>query len=151
MPRRLTDWIATLAMLALVPILLFAMASVALAARQTSSVWIVELAPDARASLQINRPFTVGYSSRERDPWAVAECRPNATTVYSGTYGDGTIWSSVRPLAPGQTSEPTFTLGESVNPIWTGGGADCTVTLVSFSRDLSRRTVLATTIFAAAP
>jgi hypothetical protein len=42
-------------------------------------------------------------------------------------------------------------MGESVHPVWTGGGADCTVSLVKFSNDLRRMTVLATTTFVASP
>lgn len=150
MQRRLTDWLATAAMLAFVPTLLFIMAGAVLAARPTSSVWIYELAT-SRSSLALGGAVTVGYVSREREPWVVAECRPNASTVYSTTYADGTVWSSVRPLTPGVPATPTFWLGESVAPLWTAGGADCSVSLVSYNRDLTKRTELATASFTAAP
>ena len=91
--QRLTDWVATVLMLALIPILIFIMAGATLAAKPSSAVWVNELRANARVSLELGTPFSVGYATREREPWALAECRPNATTVYSATYADGTVWS----------------------------------------------------------
>lgn len=152
MRQKLTDWIATVLMLALIPVLIFVMAGVALAAKpSSSSVWVNELSADARVLLSLGDRFSVGYATREREPWALAECRPNATTVYSATYPDGTVWSEVFSVYPGGPTPQDFTLGESVYPLWTSGGADCTVTLLKYSPDLSRHTVLATADFTAAP
>ena len=152
MRQRLTDWLATVAMLALVPILIFIMAGATLAAKPSSSaVWVNELGADARVSLGLGSHFSVGYATREREPWALAECRPNASTGYSATNPDGTVWSAVFSLFPGGPTPQNFTLGESVYPLWTSGGADCTVSLLAYSRDLSRHTILATTAFTAAP
>ena len=151
MLQRLTDWVATVLMLALIPILIFIMAGATLAAKPSSAVWVNELGATARVSLELGTPFSVGYATREREPWALAECRPNATTVYSATYPDGTVWSEVFSVYQGGPTPQDFTLGESVYPLWTGGGADCTVTLLTYSRDLTRHSVLATTWFTAAP
>lgn len=128
------------------------MAGATLAAKPSSStVWVNELGADARVSLGLGSHFSVGYATREREPWALAECRPNTTTVYSATYPDGTVRSAVFSVFPGGPTDQNFTLGESVYPLWTSGGADCTLSLVAYSRDLSRSTVLATMAFSAAP
>ena len=138
---------------ALITLLLFGLiAGTALAARPSdSSVWVNELAADARVSLALGDSFSVGYSSREREPWAVARCYANASTVASGTYGDGLVWNAVFSLWQGGPTPQSFTLGESVYPLWTDGGADCVVTLVKYSRDLQRTTVLAESAFTVAP
>jgi hypothetical protein len=139
-------------MLALVPILIFIMAGATLAAKpSSSSVWINELGAEARAVVSLGDPFSVGYATREREPWALAECRPNGSTGYSATHPDGTVWSEVFSLFPGGPTPQNFTLGESVYPLWTSGGADCKLSLLTYSRDLSRSTVLATMAFTAAP
>jgi hypothetical protein len=152
MRQKLTDSIATVAMVATIPVLIFVMAGAALAAKpNSSSVWINELGVAAPSELGHGDAFTVGYSTRERQPWALVECRPNATTVYSATFADGTVWSEIFSLYPGGPTPQNFVLAESVYPLWTGGGANCTVTLLSLSPDLSRRTVLATADFTAAP
>ena len=152
MRQSLTDWVATLLMLALVPVLIVVLASATVAAKPaSSSVWINELGADARASLGLGDHFSVGYATREREPWALAECRPNASTGYIGTNPDGTVWSAVFSLYAGGPTPQNFSLGESVYPLWTTGGADCTLSLVAYSRDLSRSTVLATMAFTAAP
>ena len=118
---------------------------------QTSEVWVNELAAPARVALGLGDAFSVGYESREREPYARAWCIPNATTEYIGTHADGSIWAAVFSVYPGGPTPQSFVLGESVYPLWTGGGADCHVALVKFSPDLRRTTVLATIGFAAAP
>lgn len=127
---------------------------VALAGKATSSVWVNELADTTAlvaSSLHHGDHFTVGYSSRERQPFALARCYPNETTEYFAFYPDGSIWGEVFSVYEGGPTPQDFQLGASVYPLWTGGGADCTVELVTYSRDLSRKTVLATTRFSVAP
>jgi hypothetical protein len=124
------------------------------AAKSTSAVWVEELAQD---TVQLVSPlkhgdgFTVGYVTRERQPFALTRCWPNATTEYSSTYSDGSVWGQVFSVYEGGPTPQAFELGASVWPLWIGGGADCTVELVKYSRDLSRKTVLATTGFTVAP
>ena len=150
MRQGLTDWLATVLMLALLPILIFVLADATYAAKpSSSSVWVNEIT--ARAVLSHGDEFSVGYATREREPWALVECRPNATSIYSATYADGTFWSEIFSLYPGGPTPQNFALGASVYPLWTGGGADCTVILLKLSPDLSRRTELATATFSAAP
>lgn len=154
-PRRTTraaDWVATALMLLLMPALLVMMAGAALAAKPTSAVWISDgSTARTQPALQFGSPFMVGYSTREREPWALAECYPNGTTTFSNTYADGTIWSEVFSVYTGGPSPQSFVLGASIYPLWTGGGADCVVSLVTYSRDLSRQTVLATASFTVEP
>ncbi|CAN5685530.1 hypothetical protein BH24ACT5_BH24ACT5_12880 [soil metagenome] len=61
------------------------------------------------------------------------------------------MWSEIFSVYPGGPPPQDFTVGASVYPLWTGGGADCSVTLLKLSPDLSRRTVLATSVFTTAP
>jgi hypothetical protein len=143
--------LATALMLLLIPALLVLMAGAALGAKPTSSVWISDGSTARVQPLQFGSRFTVGYSSREREPWALAECYPNGTTTFSATYADGTIWSEVFSVYPGGPSPQSFVVGASIFPLWTGGGADCVVSLITYSRDLSRRTVLATSSFTVEP
>lgn len=154
-PRRTArpaDWVATALMLVLVPALLVVMATAALGAKPTSSVWINDVSTErTEAALQFGSSFTVGYSTREREPWALAECYPNGTTTFSNTYADGTIWGEVFSVYPGGPSPQSFVVGASIFPLWTGGGADCVVSLVTYSHDLSRKTVLATSSFTVEP
>jgi len=147
------DWVATLVMMLLVPALLIAMATLSLGAKPTSSVWINEMSATglSAAPLQFGDPFTVGYSTKDREPWALAQCYPSDTTTFSTTYADGTVWSEVFSVYPGGPSPQSFVLGASIYPLWTGGGADCVVSLVTYSRDLSRQTVLATASFTVEP
>lgn len=152
---RLTAWIATLVMaLGLVAPAIPAL----VAAHSSSSIWVVELtATLAPQQLRYGQHFTVGYSTSARQPWALAQCYPNATTEYSGTHSDGTIWSEWYSVYPGGPSPQNFILGDSVSPLWTGGGADCTVTLAKLSGKYrgalgySNVTVLATATFVVAP
>lgn len=118
---------------------------------QTSEVWVNELGAGARVALGLGDAFTVGYQTRERQPFALARCWANGTTEYIGTHADGSIWGAVFSVYPGGPTPQAFTLGESVNPLWTAGGADCQVELVKYSPDLRRTSVLATTHFTAAP
>jgi hypothetical protein len=138
---------------ALITLLLFGLiAGSALGARPAaSSVWVNEVSAEARGTLRLHDAFTVGYSSREREPWALVTCFPADGTEYSTTYGDGSIWSAVFSVYPDGPSPQNFVLGDSVYPVWTGGAADCKVELVAYSRDLRRMSVLATAAFFAAP
>ena len=151
--ERVADWLATLLMILLVPALLVVMAGGALAAKPTSSIWVNEMsgAQAQTTPLTFGDPFTVGYSSKEREPWALAQCYPNDTTTFSATYADGTIWSEVFSVYPGGPSPQAFVLGDSIYPLWSGGGADCVVSLVTFSHDLSRSAVHATAWFTVVP
>lgn len=118
---------------------------------ETSEVWVNELGTGARVALGLGDAFTVGYQTRERKPFALATCWPNDTSEYIGTHADGSIWGAVFSVYPGGPTPQAFTLGESVYPLWTAGGADCQVELVKFSPDLRRTSVLATTYFTATP
>lgn len=144
--KQFADWIATLLMIALVPALLIVAAGGVFAAKPTSSVWVDESAP-----LAFGSPFTVEYSSHEREPWALVQCYPNGSTTFGSTYADGTIWGQVFSAYPGGPSPQAFVLGASIYPLWTGGGADCVVSLVSYSHDLSRQWVHATAWFTVVP
>jgi hypothetical protein len=149
---RAADWVGTLLMILLVPALLVVMATAVFGAKPTSSVWINDASTGrTAAAVQFGSSFTVGYATREREPWALAECYPNNTTTFSGTYADGTIWSEVFSLYSGGPSPQAFVAGDSIFPLWTAGGADCVVSLVTYSRDLSRKTVLATAPFTVQP
>lgn len=126
----------------------------AFAGKATSAVWVTELggaATQTASTLSHGDGFTVGYATREREPFALARCYANATTEFTGTHADGSIWGEVFSVYDGGPTPQAFQLGASVHPLWTGGGADCTVELVKYSRDLSRMTVLATMEFTAAP
>lgn len=154
-PSRLTAWTATTLMVLglaapAVPQLVLA--------RTTSSVWVVELTGTlAPQTLQYGQHFTVGYTTSARQPWALAQCYPNDTTTFSGTYADGTIWAEWYSVYPGGPAPQDFILGESVAPLWTAGGADCTVTLAKLSgkyngaQGFSNVSVLATFSFSVAP
>jgi hypothetical protein len=159
----------TLTAVALAAALLLAVSGSALAkggnggATNSSSVWIVELLSPALASapapeLYLGHPFTVGYQTNVQEPWALAQCYPNSTTVLSGVpYADGTIWGEWFSVYLGGPSPQDFVLGASVSPIWTGGGADCTVGLYKLSGKyngalgFTNQTLLATYAFAVAP
>lgn len=118
-----------------------------------SSVWIMELSETGRvAPLRYGNAFTVGYSTKDRQPWAFTQCVANSTTVLSASpYADGSIWGEYFSVYSGGPLPQAFVVGESVSPIWTGGGADCTVSLLRFSADYARQTVLAVTTFSVAP
>lgn len=156
---RLVTWAATAVMIIGFAGLVLPMQLAA--ARTSSSVWVVELSGGTTLSspsaLRFADPFTVGYTSTAKEPWALAQCYPNDTTTFSGTYGDGTIWAEWYSVYPGGPAPQDFILGESVSPLWTGGGADCTVTLAKLSgkyngaQGYSNVTVLATTSFVVAP
>lgn len=129
----------------------------------SSSVWVVQLAGASgtvptTASLHYADPFNVAYKSQERQPWAHATCHANSSSVLSGeAAADGSIWGSWYSLWAGGPSPQRFVLGASVSPVWTGGGADCTVDLVKVSGKylgalgFSNQTVLAQTHFTVAP
>ncbi|MBA2720659.1 MAG: hypothetical protein H0U52_15670 [Chloroflexi bacterium] len=123
------------------------------AGSSASSVWI-ESSSGARLAnggLQFNDPFDVGYATRERKPWAHAVCFPNASTVYSTTKGDGSVWGMYYSVYAGGPQEQAFVAGESVDGNWASGGADCRVDLLKFSSDYARSTVLASSSFTVAP
>ena len=115
----------------------------------SSPVWVAERAGvTARlAPLQYGSPFTVGYSSKEREPWAHATCYPNDSTVYSFTYADGSIWGEYFSVYDGGPLPQAFELIDPIARNWTSGGASCQVSLVKFSGDYSRETVLVTSTF----
>jgi type II secretory pathway pseudopilin PulG len=116
-----------------------------------SAVWVVELS-GARAASALGRGdhFTVGYSTRSRQPWAEAKCFPNATTEYSGTYSDGSIYGETFSVYAGGPTPQDFVLGVSLRKYWTGGGADCRVDLITVDSKGLRRSLLARTRFDAA-
>lgn len=149
--------IAVLAALALSPVFRpaasIAGVDTAKAGASTSSVW-VESPSGARlasGALQFNDPFTVGYATRERKPWARAVCFPNASTVYSFTKADGSVWGMYYSVYADGPQAQAFVAGESVDGNWASGGADCRVDLLKFSSDYSRSTVLASSSFTVAP
>jgi hypothetical protein len=123
-----------------------------LAGKATSAVWVNELSAKVSSGvggLKFGDHFTVGYDTRERQPFALARCYANGTTQFVGTNADGSVWGEVFSVYAGGPTPQDFQLGASVYQLWTGGGADCTVQLVKYSSDLSRMTVLATTRFTA--
>ena len=137
-----------------------AVAGSALAAggKTSSEVWIDELATARSGGLAYGSAFTVGYASREREPWAHAVCYANDTTELSGSpRDDGSIWGAWFSVYPGGPNPQHFVLGTSVTPTWIGGGADCEVQLVKLSGKyngalgFSNATVLAKTAFTAVP
>ena len=106
----------------------------------------------AAPALRYGDAFTVGYSTNYRQPWALAQCFANSTTVLTGSPDeDGSIWGAYFSVYPGGPLPQSFILGESVSPIWLSGGADCKVSLIKFSADFARQSVLATTTFSIAP
>jgi hypothetical protein len=123
----------------------------------TSSVWVVEVAGGARSAsaLHFGDRFTVGYKSQEKQPWAHAVCYANDTTLTTGS--GGAVWGSWFSLWAGGPTPQNFVLGDSVEPTWVGGGADCVVELVKTSGKylgalgFSNETVLARTSFTVAP
>ena len=117
-----------------------------------SAVWVVELsgARTADGSLGRGDDFTVGYSTRSRQPWAEAKCFPNATTEYSGRYSDGSIYGETFSVFPGGPTPQDFVLGASIRDYWTGGGADCRVDLITVDSKGLRKSLLARTRFEAA-
>jgi hypothetical protein len=128
----------------------------------SSSVWVVPAGSGSVATssteLRFGDGFVVGYTSQERRPWGHAVCYATSTTVLSGAVAaDGSIWASWYSLWDGGPSPQRFVLGDSVSPVWVGGGADCRVDLVKVSGKylgalgFSNQTVLATTRFSVAP
>lgn len=129
----------------------------------SSSVWVVQLAgltgaSTTTTSLHDGDAFTVAYKSQERQPWAHATCYANSSSILSGAAAaDGSIWGSWYSLWSSGPSPQNFVLGASVSPLWTGGGADCTVDLVKVSgkylgaSGFSNETVLARTQFTVSP
>ena len=133
-------------------------ATFAASGRTASDVWVDELGGARAAGLARGSHFTVGYASREREPWAFAVCFANDTSVLSGSpKDDGSIWGAWFSVYPGGPNPQDFVLGESVTPTWVGGGADCEVQLVKLSGKyngalgFSNATVLARTTFTAVP
>lgn len=123
----------------------------ALAATSTSAVWIDELTTARSSGLQYGDGFTVGYRTRERQPWAQARCYPNGTTVFDRTYADGSIWGENFSVYPGGPMPQGFELTDPIANNWTAGGADCVLRLVKYSSNYSRYSVLAEMPFTVAP
>ncbi len=124
----------------IVAVVSLAAASPAQAApRAGDSIWIITAEGNtARAGTQLTYgdSFKAGYSSRAKEPWAFAQCWATETTVLGspnqGTYTPGdVIWSGYRSLT-GLTGD-TFLLSDPIQALWLGGGATCTLSLVSFS------------------
>lgn len=124
-----------------------------LAATSGSSVWIESTsgARLANGQVQFGDRFVVGYTTRERKPWAHAVCFPNTSTVFGRANTDGSVWGMFYSVYRGGPQPQAFVAGESVDGNWVSGGADCRVDLLKYSSDYSRATVLATTRFTVAP
>jgi len=116
-------------------------ASVAHAAanRGGDSIWIIKSGDSAARTdnvMAYGESFKTGYSSRAKEPWAFAQCWANSTTILGtpnqGTYTPGdVIWSGYRSLT-GLTGD-TFDLTDPIQHLWLGGGANCKLSLVTFS------------------
>jgi hypothetical protein len=131
----------------------------ALAAPSSSAVWVTTGSATARseaaAEVAFGTPFSVGYSTRDRKPWALVLCYPNDTTVYVTTFKDGDghegyVWGEYFSVYEGGPVPQDFVLGDGYAN-WSGGGADCTVELLKFSADGQRATVLARSAFTGVP
>jgi len=131
----------------------FVVASLAHAAanRSGDSIWIIRSA-DATArtgaDMTYGESFKTGYSSKAKDPWAFAQCWANSTTVLGtpnqGTYTPGdVIWSGYLSLT-GLTGD-TFVLNDPIQHLWLGGGANCKLSLVTFTGN--RQSTLASVDF----
>jgi len=129
-------------------------ASAALAASSPSAVWVTMGDATSRTAatseVPFGSPFVVGFNTRERQPWALARCYPNATTVYTTTFADGSVWGEYYSLYAGGPVPQNFILGDGYAN-WTSGGADCTVELLKFSADYAKSTVLARGSFSGMP
>jgi hypothetical protein len=149
---RAANWTATALML-LVAALFVVPFSTTFAAQSSSSVWI-ETASGTRAaanSVHYGDAFAVGYTTRERQPWAHVVCYPNSSTQYASTNRDGSIWGMDYSVYPGGPSPQDFVAGQSVDGNWSAGGADCRVDLLKYSSGYTRSTVLATSRFTVMP
>jgi hypothetical protein len=131
----------------------------AFAAPSASAVWVTTGSATARSAaaseVAFGSPFSVGYSSREKKPWALVLCYPNETTDHVTTFDDGEghegyIWGEYFSVYEGGPVPQNFVLGDGYAN-WTGGGADCTVELLKFSADGQRATVLARSAFTGVP
>jgi len=129
-------------------------ATPALAAAAPSAVWVTmgdaSTRTTATTEVPYGSPFVVGYSTRERQPWALVRCYPNASTVYGMTFADGSVWGEYYSLYAGGPVPQSFLLGDGYAN-WTSGGADCTVELLKFSADYAKSTVLARSSFTGTP
>ena len=133
-----------------IAILALAVAGLASAGnKDADAIWIV--GPDnGRLTTQLSYgdSFRAGYSSRAKEPWGYAQCWANSSTVVGtpnqGTYASGDpVWSSYRSLT-GLTGD-SWLLADPIQGLWVGGGADCTLSLVTFVGN--KQVVLATTDF----
>ncbi len=110
-----------------------------------------------QTELHFGDHFTVSYQTNTPQPWALARCYPNGSSVYSGVNADGSFWGEWFSVYPGGPSPQNFILGDSVSPLWTGGGADCTVDLYKLSgkylgaQGFQHQDLLAETAFTVAP
>jgi len=141
-------WIAT-ALIVLAAALAVVPFGAVSAAQAGSSVWIESSAGTrlAASAVHYSDPFVVGYSTRERQPWAHVRCFANGSTTYSKTYADGSIWGMYFSVYPGGPQPQDFVAGQSVDGNWSAGGADCRVDLLKYSSGFSRSTILATSTF----
>jgi len=145
---RVARWAATGVMVIAAALLILPFGAVS-AAPSASSVWI-ESSSGTRLggnTVHFGDAFWVGYSTRERQPWAHVVCYANASTTYTATYTDGSIWGMYYSVYPGGPSPQAFVAGQSVDGNWASGGADCRVDLLKFSSGYTRSTVLASTEF----
>jgi hypothetical protein len=119
------------------------------AAQAGSSVWIESTAGTrlAASAVHFGDAFQVGYSTRERQPWAHVRCYANTTTTYGKTQPDGSIWGMYFSVYPGGPQPQDFVAGQSVDGNWSAGGADCRVDLLKYSSGYTRSTILATSTF----
>jgi hypothetical protein len=133
-----------------------ALAAPASAAPVQDAIWVN--APTGRAAtvtMRYGDSFTAGYTSRAAQPWALAECWADGSTVLGtpnlGTYNPGdVIWSQYRSLYAGGPAPGAFDLIDPIQGLWLGGGATCRLSLVKFSGGYKSSTVLATSTFAVA-
>jgi len=106
--------------------------------------------------LHYGNSFTAAYTGKVNGgaPWAYASCVANGTTQLGtpnqGSYTPGgTIWSEYRDLN-GSVGMGPFELTDPIQHLWTGGGADCKLQLMSINNS-GKQTVLATTTFTVLP
>lgn len=149
---RATRWAAT-GLMILGASLLVLPFSAASAGQGSSSVWVESGAGVRLASGDVHYgdAFRVGYSTRERQPWAHVVCRASSTSVFDSTYPDGSIWGMYYSVYPGGPSPQAFVAGQSVDGNWSSGGANCRVDLLKYSNNYARWTVLASGTFTVEP
>jgi len=125
----------------------------AAANKESDAIWIIAAtdASSSTAQLKYGDSFKAGYTSRAKEPFGFAQCWADDTTILGtpnqGTYSPGDpIWSSYRSLT-GLTGD-TWLLSDPIQHLWLGGGATCTLSLVTFTGN--KQNVLASTDFTVA-